>query len=121
MATLSDRIGDLATRIATEVAGKSIVSAGQNVGDSFTLTATAGRTLVIWAGGAHGSTTSAAVIDLNYNGAVIATHPIRQGSATNRSGYALVGVVTAVASATCSITVTLGTLYDPKIVWLEIG
>jgi S-adenosylhomocysteine hydrolase len=94
---------------------------GTNTGASFTLTATAGRTLVIFGSGAWGNNTTALVANLNYNGNVIATHPLKQGATADRTGLSLVGMVTAVASATCSITVTGGTLYNPKITWLEIG
>jgi hypothetical protein len=120
MATLVSRITDLATRIATEVAGKSTVTAGQNVGASFTLTATAGEQILIIASGAFGNITTAQTVTLNYNGGAVASHPLKQAAAADRTGISLTAVVTAVASATCSVTVTGGTLYDPKIVYLRV-
>lgn len=76
---------------------------------------------MIFGMGAWGNNTSAHTASLNYNGAIIATNQLKQAATADRTGLSLVGVVTAVASATCSITVTGGTLYDPKIAWLEIG
>jgi len=98
--------------------GPAIVT-GQNTGASFTLTATAGKTLVIFGSGAFGNNASAQTARLNYNGNIVATHPLKQAATADRTGLSLIARVTAVASATCSITVTGGTLYDPVITWLE--
>lgn len=94
--------------------------AGSNTGASFTLTATAGRKIVLIAGGAWGNNTTAQTVTLNYNGSGVASHPLKQAAAADRTSISLTAVVTAVASATVSVTVTGGTLYDPVISWIVI-
>lgn len=94
---------------------------GQINAASGTLEATAGRTLLIFGSGAWGNSASALVANLNYNGNVIATHPLKQAATADRTGLSLVGRVTAVASATASVTVTGGTLYNPRVTWIEVG
>jgi hypothetical protein len=94
---------------------------GQIDAASGTLTATAGRDLIIFGSGAWGNNTSAQTANLNYNGNVIATHPLKQAANADRTGLSLVGRVTAVSSATASVTVTGGTLYNARVTWVEVG
>lgn len=118
LASLSKRIAALERAASRRFVG---VTVSQNAGASLTLTATPGRGLLIFGYGAWGNSATAGTANLNYNGNVIATHPLKQAAAADRTGLSLIGSVTAVESATCSITVTLGTLYNPVITWLEIG
>lgn len=93
---------------------------GQISGASGTLTATAGRKLLIFGSGAWGNSTTNQTATLVYNGSTIATHPLRQAATTDRTGLSLIGHVTAIASATVTISVTGGTLYNPIISWIEV-
>ena len=88
---------------------------------SGTLTATAGRTLLIFGTSSWGNVTSAQTGRLNYDGNVIAEQPLKQAANLDRTRIALVASVTAVASATVSVTATGGTLYNPRIAWIEVG
>jgi len=95
-------------------------AAGTNAGASFTLAATAGKAIHLTVGGAWGNDTSAQTVTLNYNGIDVASHPLKQATTDDRTGISLTATVTAVASATVSVTVTGGTLYNPTISWIVI-
>jgi hypothetical protein len=93
---------------------------GRITGASGTIEATAGRKLVLIAGGAYGNNNAAQTVRLRYAGVDVAAHPVRQAATTDRIGISLVAYVTAVVSATAEITVTAGNLYDPAIAWIEL-
>lgn len=96
------------------------VLSGQIVGASGTISATAGSTLLIWGAGAWGNSTAAATARLSYGGSVVAEHQLKQAATADRTGLSLAARVTAGANGAVAITATAGTLYDPRILWMEI-
>ena len=100
---------------------KSSVATGRIASSSGTITATAGRILLIFGSGAWGNNIAAQTVTLNYNGSAIASHAVSQAALADRVGINLIGRVTAVASASVSITTSGGTLYDSAITWMEVG
>ena len=122
MATLIERISNAMSRIGLEVKNLrgELPRSGVIVGSSGTITATAGRVILIWVGGAWGNSTTAATLTLSYNGASVMTQGAKQAAAADRVGLSLLGRVTAVASATVSVTTTGGTFYNPVILWMEV-
>lgn len=109
-------------RVAQAIAALSPrVTTGQDASASVSIPATAGRTLIIFGSGAWGNDTTAQTLTLVYNGNTIATQAVQNtASADDRTALSLIGRVTAVASTTCEILASGGTLYDPVITWQEI-
>jgi hypothetical protein len=93
-------------------------SATQINASSGTITATAGKTMVIFGSGAYGNSNAAQTVTLNYNGSAVSSHEVRQAAATDRIGINLIAVVTTVASGAVSITTSGGALYSPKITYI---
>jgi hypothetical protein len=127
---------DLAAKQATLVSGTNIKtinsesllgggdiaigggSATQINASSGTITATAGKTMVIFGSGAYGNSNAAQTVTLNYNGSAVSSHQVRQAATTDRIGINLIAVVTTVASGAVSITTSGGALYSPKITYI---
>jgi hypothetical protein len=93
-------------------------SATQINASSGTITATAGKTMVIFGSGAYGNSNQAQTVTLNYNGSAVSSHEVRQAANTDRIGINLIAVVTTVASGAVSITTSGGALYSPKITYI---
>jgi hypothetical protein len=93
-------------------------SATQINASSGTITATAGKTMVIFGSGAYGNSNQAQTVTLNYDGSAVSSHEVRQAANTDRIGINLIAVVTTVASGAVSITTSGGALYSPKITYI---
>lgn len=89
-------------------------------GVSGTITATAGRTLLIVGEGSWGNVLTAQTVSLSYDGVILETQPVASVLGLGlRIPFSLTGRVTAVASATAEVTSSGGTMYDVHITWIE--